>query len=207
MEQLYALKLWDPATPAFYSALKLYIGGRNEILRVAAAMEESDKESETTRAIREYFAGNVRAMHSVAYREVPVLEPVEVLARSAMELHGRTWKHPNTWGFEYEMRSISARIEQVVVQYEGMYQRFLKAAVSGLCYKVLYDSWRPVGSLFMGNAGVLDTELLADGQRMVGNILYVPEDTSEVLEPLLQRINDTEKVRLDSFCDEIFGDG
>ena len=104
MEPLYALKLWNPATPAFCSASRLYIGSRGKILQVAKEMEEYDKESETAMAIRDYFAGNSDARHSTAYQEIPVLEQVQLLSQSEMELPKKTWKHLNAWNFEYKLK-------------------------------------------------------------------------------------------------------
>ena len=182
MNQHYALELWEPAAPAFYSASKLYIGDKENLLKAASSMEQSDPESRTAKAIREYFSGNREATHNIAYKEIPVLKPVRVLAQSKMTVPERTWEHLNVWDFPYRMRLDAAEVQQILIKYECRYHRCIKAEITNLCYKVT-------------------------GQELFGNILFVQEDSSDEKEVLIQKMNDPEALIFGRICDEIFADG
>ena len=207
MELYYALNLWDPATPSFCSFSKPYIGTELALQSVVKAMDKEEPGCETAMAIQAYFAGDKAATHSIAYQQIPVLEPVQVLACSEMSLPAKVWDHYNTWGFPYVMKCSAAEVQQILVPYEGRYHRFVKALISDLCYRSVDSKWRPAGASFWGNVGVLRGSVLDDGHRTLQNVLYVQEDTSEDMESLLQKMKDPEAVIMDKFCDEIFGDG
>lgn len=207
MKMHYVLKLWEPATPAFCSSGKIYVGSKDDLLSVAEAMKGEDGNSETEAAIRNYFAGDHTAVHHIAYQEIPILTPVRVLASSHLVLPEKSWEHMNVWGCPYEMRYASAEIDQIVIKYEGAYHRCVKARLIDLSYKGITDEWVKAGGAIWGNACVLKTERLPTGNTAFKNLLYVQEDSSEEKEPLVEKLCQPESVILDRLCDEIFGDG
>ena len=97
IKQHFVLNLWEPAAPAFCSFAKPYVGNRHDLLKVAVNMKNADPQSETAKAIQEYFGGKHGATHKIAYQEIAILTPVRVLATSKMTLPGRTWEHLNVW--------------------------------------------------------------------------------------------------------------
>ena len=61
-------------------------GSRHDLLKVAVNMKNADPQSETAKAIQEYFGGNHGATHKIAYQEIAILTPVRVLTSSKMTL-------------------------------------------------------------------------------------------------------------------------
>lgn len=204
MEQHYVLKLWEPAAPAFCSFAKPYVGCKYDLLKVAASMKNADPQSETAKAIQEYFGGNHGATHKIAYQELPVLTPVRVLASSKITLPSKTWEHLNVWDCPYKMKFESAEVRQIIICYDGMYRRCIKAKFSDLCYEGIKGEWRPVGSVLFGNASVIET---TSDAGTFENLLYVQEDVYDEKEPLLNKLEIPREVVFDRICDEIFGDG
>ena len=203
----YVLQLWEPAAPAFCSFSKVYVGTKPELLKVAERLEQEQNMPETSAAIREYYAGNHKATHNVAYQEIPVLTPVRVLGESKLGLPEREWEHMNAWEWPYKMRFASAQVSQIVIRFGGNYHRCLKATTTDLCYEGFQGEWKPIGSILFGNACVLHSEELPDGHFEFGNDLYVQEESSKTKEPLVRKLMDPEEVVFDRLCDEIFGDG
>lgn len=58
INQHFVLNLWEPAAPAFCSFAKPYVGSRHDLLKIAVNMKNADPQSETAKAIQEYFGGN-----------------------------------------------------------------------------------------------------------------------------------------------------
>ena len=89
INQHFVLNLWEPAAPAFCSFAKPYVGSRHDLLKVAVNMKNADPQSETAKAIQEYFGGNHGATHKIAYQEIAILAPVRVLATSDLQVAAR----------------------------------------------------------------------------------------------------------------------
>lgn len=204
--QYYAFYLWDPATPSFVSSDKLYIGSKNELLRVAKQIEKRGGYPDTAKAIYDFFEGKTNAVHNVAYRDIPILTPVEIIEKSKMEITSHKWDHLNVWGFVYEMRFESATVSQIVISHNNKYFRCIKAKFKDLQYRVAMEKWGPAGDVIFGNDCVVESKK-KDGHLYFGNVLYVVEDTSTEKEELSARINDESKIIYKNIVDEIMGDG
>lgn len=207
MELHYVLQLWEPATPAFCSFRKMYVGTKQDVIMVAEQLEQEQIMPETSAAIRDFFEGNREATHNIAYQEIPILTPVRVLGESKLKLAEKEWEHLNAWECPYKMRMEKAEVYQIVIRFDGCYHRCLKASITDLCYQGIKEEWLPVGSAFWGNSCVLHIEGVSDGHSEFGNILYVQEESSKSKEQLMLKLKDPEEIVFDRLCDEIFGDG
>ena len=204
IKQHFVLNLWEPAAPAFCSFDKPYVGNRHDLLKVAVNMKNADPQSETAKAIQEYFGGKHGATHKIAYQEIAILTPVRVLATSKMTLPGRTWEHLNVWDCPYKMKFDAAEVSQIIIRYDGMYRRCIRAKFTDLCYEGTKGEWRPVGSVLFGNASVIEFN---SDTGSFENLLYVQEDVSDTKEQLETKLDNPDEIILDRICDEVFGDG
>ncbi len=206
-EQYYALYLDDPASPSFCSFSKLYVGSETDMLRVAVNLSSEGVYEETANGIHAYFKGNTNVRHRIAYQEFPVLEPVDAVDSSEMQIGTREWVHINTWDCPYYMRCASARVSQLILRQEESFCRYIRVSFSDLKYSGNHDEWIPIGDSIWGNASVLDVQKNPDGSSVVGLILFVAEDSSDSLVELQKKMNDPNELVFNLFCDEIFGDG
>ena len=204
-EQYYAFYLDDPATPAFCSVPKLYVGRKNDFLRVADNLIQDDVYPETSAGIREYFDGKVGCSHIIAYQELPILQPVRVLEASELLVSEREWIHLNTWNCPYHMRFRSATVSQILVFIDEMFYRCIRVRFRGLSYESSYGGWKLIGESIFGHACVMD--VCSEDACSFGSILYVVEDNAETPEILLSRMKDPKNMVFDRICDEVFGDG
>lgn len=207
--QYYALYLWDPAVPAYCSFSKLYIGDREAMERVAEQMDAGKDYHDTAKAIRAYFAGNLGATHIIAYQEIPVLEPVEILADSYLKLPAHKWDHMNIWKRPQPMTFAGAEVWQLVVHYDGMYRRCVRTRITDLMgtSPASRRSVEYCDDFVFGNACVLSQGRDRQGDGIFETLLFVQEDEEETPERLLSELNDPEKVIFKGIMDEIFGDG
>ena len=167
-------------------------------------MKNADPQSETAKAIQEYFGGNHGATHKIAYQEIAILTPVRVLTSSKMTLPGKTWEHLNVWDCPYKMKFDAAEVSQIILRYDGMYRRCVRAKFTDFCYEGIKGDWRPIGSVLFGNASVIEFNMDAGTFE---TLLYVQEDTSDTKEQLETKLDNPDEIILDRICDEVFGDG
>ena len=203
----YALYLDDPAVPAFCSFSKLFVGTKGSLLKVADNFDRLGEYEKTAKAIRDFFAGNKRAKHNIAYIEIPVLEPVKFIKSHDSVMENIEWDHRNTWDFRYRMKADRVSISQILISYDFKFRRLIRAEFTGLCYEGLRGEWIEIDGGFWGHSSVFDKTELPSGKKIYKNILYTEEDESDALWELEQIMTDRDKIKFDSICDEIFADG
>ena len=206
-DEYYALYLDDPAVPAFCSFSNLYIGKKDDLMKVADNLERNESYLETAKGIRDYFSGNTAVKHSIAYQTIPVLTPVRFIKSSKTILKDFEWNHINTWGFIYRMRADTISVSQILISHDLKFYRCVRAKLEGLCMKGIRNGWTSIGDFLFGHSSIFKITELPDDKRILESLLYVQEDDSDVMWGLEQKINDPTAVILDKICDEIFGDG
>ena len=206
-EQYYAFYLDDPATPAFCSIPKLYVGSKSDLLRVADNLIQDDVYPETSAGIREYFDGKVGCTHIIAYQEMPILRPVRVLEASELLVYEREWTHLNTWNCPYHMKFQSASVSQILILKDELFYRCIRARFQELSYESICGGWKQIGDSIFGHACVIDVCSVPEDDFTFRSILYVVEDSAKTPEILLSRMNDPKYLVFDRICDEVFGDG
>lgn len=204
-DQYYALHLWDASIPGFCSLDKMYIGTEEDIKSVAKIMEEEEHYPDTIKAIADYFAGNTEATHNIAYQEIPILTPVTLIAKRNFIIGKTEWEHLNTWQWPYNMRFDGAELSQIIIKYKNEYHRCLRAKIKNLQYKSVVGNYEPLGTSFWGNGFIFEvTE--NDSERTLENLLYVSEIAYAKLKDAKADF-ETDNIKFEGICDEIFGDG
>ncbi len=203
----YAFFLDEPASPDFCSFDKMYVGTAEELLTATNRLEADGRYLDSVKAVREYLNGNRKAVHSIAYRERPALEPVELVSESKLIIPKKEWEHLNVWRCPYEMKISGAVVSQIVVKYGEQYCRCMRAWMKDLSYQGADDSWNKLDGGFWGNRSILNVSALPDGHFQINNLLYVVEDKHDTIEEAAKNIQNPESIVFDKICDEVFGDG
>lgn len=205
--QLYILHLEDAAVPSFISASKPYIGAENDLQLIAHRFEEENSYTKTAEGIREYFSGNHAVMHSVAYHDYPVLEPVRMLDYSYLIQDAFQWDHMNAWGFPYHMGCSKAVYNQIVFMYNKKYYRCVRAVLTDLYYLGVNGEKRFLDSEFWGNRCNLLVQPAPQGGFDVRNVLYVVENACDSKIEASNQLHSVEHIDLSGICEDIFADG
>ena len=206
-DAFYAFCLDDPAVPAFCSFSKLYFGTEADLLEVAGNLEKYGNYPETAAGIRSFFAGNTGVTHVIAYKEIPVLQPVEMLDSSEMMIGPYQWTHMNTWDCPYDLRFDSAIISQLLLRYDGKVLRCIRARFNGLAYLAYADRWNPIGGTIFGHPSVLSIRPKPEGGYDFGTILYMCEDSATSPLELWHKMHDPDALNFNPIIDEVLGDG
>ena len=206
-KQYYAMHLMDPATPAYCSADKLYIGTKEELDIAIQSMSKDESYADAVSAYRKFWQGNADVMHRVACRGVPILTPVYHICASRFELGRTGWEHINVWGCPYRMRMDGASVKQLLIKGEQKYYRMLRVWVRNLRYEGAVGKWYRLERPFWGHGGLLDVQRLANGNTVLNNLLYVEQDRFEDAAEAGAAMLDPKRVIMDRLCDEIFADG
>lgn len=105
---------------------------------------------------------------------------------------------------DYKMKFDAAEVSQIIIRYDGMYRRCIRAKFTDLCYEGIKGDWRPIGSVLFGNASVIEFNI---DTGTFETLLYVQEDSSDTKEQLEAKLGNPDEIILDRICDEVFGDG
>ena len=147
-EQYYALRLWCPATPPFVSADRIHIASASEMQKAMDAMDDSECCQETVKAYKRYMSGDETATHNIAYRDIPVLEKVDLICTSIILIGEHQWEHINSWGYSYEMKCDSAEVKRIVVKYDNQYLRCYKITFKNLYTEIVDGEWQKLNHFF-----------------------------------------------------------
>ena len=202
----YVLLLDDPANPGFVSGDKPYFGTEEHITTAAALMRCREDYGDTVAAIDDYFCGNKKATHRVAYQTVPILTTVAWVSEAKLSIGATFWEHTNTWGFTYKMKCESALLSQIILKYERKYCRCLRVWFNNLCYADNRENWTPVTS-WWGHRDLMLNYHIPGGGFKLNNVLYLLDKQYDTLEEAVDSLTKPEELCFTSFCNEIFGDG
>lgn len=208
-DQLYCLYLWDYGVPPFISKSKAYYGTLFHIQSFITALEDDDKTrkdfSEMIAAFHEFKSGDLLVTHNVAYQNIPLLQPVEILGRRSLHLTNHSWTHINIWNCDHNMRCDSVDTQHLWISSAKGYYRIVKAHFNNLQHKGFKDNWYTLQDGFWGHPKVLD----ADGPMLTNRLFAAEkkfENRDEAMQNMLQ-FHDIRDVDFTEFCNDIFGDG
>lgn len=208
-EQYYCLNLDDYSAASFTSFGKAYYGTLPQIRAFIRAIENDAYRCQDFKrlidAFHAYEAENTEVKHYVAYQEIPLLEPVELIAEIPQRYDSYQWEHLNTWRWPYYMKCSCVETKHLWIRAEGYYTRCIMARFENLSYKGFGDQWSMVDGAFWGFPHVIDL----DGQFCY-NRLAVEEkrfkSKTEFMEDRTQFPTERD-VAFTEFCNDIFGDG
>lgn len=150
----YQLTLDDFSAPAFTNLGKPYYGTLSEIRAFLSALEEFVGEdsghSSLLDAFRAYEAGHTNAIHSVAFREIPLLVPAKLCHLEQVERNNYAWDHLNIWECTYRMRCDNVASVHYWFECNGKYLRAVKVRFTNLQYEGATKRWKPIKGPFWG---------------------------------------------------------
>lgn len=208
-QQYYCLRLWDYSTPSHVSKSKAYFGTLDDIRSLMEALERDERHrvdhAETIAAFRKYEAGNHAVTHNVAYQELLLLEPVEVIGEAVLRLENHRWQHLNTWDCPYHMECSEVETHHLWLSSPEDCLRAIKARFRDLGYRSFNGDVKLLESGFWGHP-----QMLYMDENALCNRLAVIEkrfkNRKEARKDLAEFRNKKD-ADFTGFCEDIFGDG
>ena len=113
----YRLELDDYSAAAFTSFGKYYYGTLEDLRCFFGELAHDEKLKKQFKELLSTFQafeeGQQDLSHSIAYRKVPFLVPVQLLHREPVTLENYKWTHINTWDRPYYMRCDEVKSEHL----------------------------------------------------------------------------------------------
>ena len=208
-EQFYRLVLDEYASPSFCTLRKGYYGSLNDIKGLVDALDADqhyrEHHLELINAFRAYVSGDHTITYRVAYSELPLLEPVELLDSAALRLDQFAWSHTNVWDCQYHLRCDCVETVHYWLRLKDRYLRVVKANFKNLEFLSEIHGWRTLHSHFWGFP-----KMIVSAEGDVYNRLAVCEKSFESLaeaETDIAAFPSLKDVDFTEFCNDIFGDG
>lgn len=157
-------------------------------------------------AFTEYKSWNIECEHTVAYSKAKFLKPVKLIAENELIVDKYKWKHINIWHCPYYMHAGISHFKQVVLQDDGNYIRAIKPQFCELRYAIeeQSESQDKFEGMFWGFPEMIKYD--STSTKTWGR-LYLYEERYSDKAAACRDLDNTEKINLRSFCDDIFGDG
>ena len=209
-KEFYKITLTDCAIPSFCSGGKDYYGTIEEVEDLITAIKNNNSiESDIDglqAAFTEYKSGNIECEHTVAYSKTKFLTPVKLIAENELIVDKYKWKHINIWHCPYYMHAGISHFKQVVLQDGRNYIRAIKPEFCELRYAIeeQSESQDKIGVMFWGFPEMIKYDSTS---KKTWAQLYLYEERYSDKAAACRDLDNTEKINLQSFCDDIFGDG
>lgn len=209
-EQYYSINLWDYALPSFISSSTKYFGTLEDIKAYIDELKELSQGEDIIAAFDEYMNGNHNVQISVAYSNMPFLQPVEMLYESASTGQQIQWTHKNVWGYDYNLRAAAYQNKHTWIRIgKKKYLRCIKPKLTNLEHEnsFLENKWHPISS-FCGQPGIIKITEKAEGEIIYEGMMYFIEHAFDSLADVEEDyINFKGEAEYKDFCNDIFGDG
>lgn len=207
-KEFYKITLTDCAIPSFCSGGKDYYGTIEEVEDPITAIKNNNSIESDIDGLQaaEYKSGNIECEHTVAYSKAKFLTPVRLIAENEMTVDKYKWKHINIWHCPYYMHAGISHFKQVVLQDSGKYIRAIKPEFCELRYAIEEQSeiQDKIGVVFWGFPEMIKYDSTS---KKTCSWLYLYEERYSDKAAACRDSDNTEKINLQSFCDDIFGDG
>lgn len=209
-EQFYKITLTDCGIPNFCSGGKDYYGTQEEIEDMIIAIKNNKSIDNDVdglyAALTEFKSGNKNCEHPVEYGRSRFLTSVKLIAENELIVDKYKWKHINIWHCPYYMHAGISHFKQVVLQDAGNYIRVIKPEFDELRYAIeeQSESQDKIGGMFWGFPEMIKYD---SRTKKTLSRLYLYEERYSDKAAACRDLDNTEKIDLRSFCDDIFGDG
>lgn len=196
--------------PSFCSGGKDYYGTIEEVEDLITAIKNNNSIERDfdglQAAFNEYKSGNIDCEHAVAYSKAKFLTPVKLIAENELIVDKYKWKHINIWHCPYYMHAGISHFKQVVLQDAGNYIRVIKPEFDELRYAIeeQSESQDKIGGMFWGFPEMIKYD---SRTKKTLSRLYLYEGRYSDKATACRDLDNAEKINLQSFCDDIFGDG
>ena len=204
--QFYKITLTDCAIPSFCSGGKDYYGTIEEVEDLITAIKNNNSIERDFEGLQAAFNEYIDCEHAVAYSKAKFLTPVKLIAENELIVDKYKWKHINIWHCLYYMHAGVSHFKQVVLQDGGNYIRVIKPEFDELRYAIeeQSESQDKIGGMFWGFPEMIKYD---SRTKKTLSRLYLYEERYSDKATACRDLDNTEKIDLQSFCDDIFGDG
>lgn len=209
-EQFYKITLTDCGIPNFCSGGKDYYGTQEVIEVMIIAIKNNKSIGNDVdglyAALTEFKSGNKNCEHPVEYGRSRFLTSVSLIDKSEYFEKNYKWKHVNIWRYPYYMRTKAAMFRQIVIKDGNDYIRAIKPEFEFLEY-ALDETFRRSDKVGVMLWGFPEMIRYNGATKTTSSRLYVFEKRYTDKLSACADLNMKDKIELQSFCDEIFGDG
>ena len=208
-KDFYGVRLNNYFSPSFCSSHKMYFGTLNDIKTFVESTGNSEQCYMIRKAFERYLSGKTNAMHEVAYVQQKLIEDVELIAETEVNLGHTSWEFFNVWHYTQYMELDFAVVKTALIKYEGQYFRVIKASARGLRTSPEMnrpkEQWIELSYGFWGHSGILSSTKYGETYIVYSN-LYMKEKEYATKEEALAKFR-TDEVCLDCLCEDVFGNG
>ena len=217
IENIFVLKMLNPAIPSFCTSYKEYAGTLDDmkilhlnINNKFLGKDELCHEILIKQSMEEYFNGNENAINKGLYGNEPIFVPISIINMCKHNIQNKEIIHKNIWDCEYKLRFRECIIESIVTQNKDneKYKTFVKFYFINLeLFNNFLNNWEGIKVPTWGNPGILIKDETLSENIAIYTPVYLQDKVFNNLNDAKNYILDKNQIDYSTVFEEIFGDG
>lgn len=208
-EKYYQFNLDDYSAPSCISGIKHYYGTVDDCRDLLNEIKD-DKNCETIeQAFSKFLSGDKECTHYACYNEVQLAKPGKIIKEREFTADNIEFRYENSYGFYYDIKADKARFSvKVFKNIDGKFAVIYYATITDANLKstVFKDKWSPLGNMILGHPGIIKVNK-QNGICELINTLAVLDTTYDAQEEAEKYLSEIKRPDLQSFFEDVFGDG
>ena len=220
IENIYVLKMLNPATPSFCTSYKEYAGTLDDMKIIHSKInnkflnkDDLCHEILVKQSREEYFNGNKNAINKGLYGNEPIFVPTIILDICKHNIQNKEIIHKNIWDCESKLRFKECLIEIIITQNKdnGKYKKYKTFAkfhfINLELFNEFLNNWKEIKFPTWGNPGILIKDETISENSAIYTPVYLQDKLFDSLNDAKKYILDINQINYSTVFEEIFGDG
>ncbi len=208
-ENYYQFNLDDYSAPSCASGIKHYYGTVDNCKDLLNVINDDKNCDEIKQAFTKFLSGDRDCKHYAGFVETQLAIPGKIIKERDFAADNIEFRYENSYGFYYEINADKAKFSvKVFKSIDGKFAVIYYATITDAKLKSteIKDRWSLLGNMIWGHPGIIKVNN-QNGICELSNTLAVLDSTYETQEETEKYLSEMKQPDLQSFFEDVFGDG
>lgn len=208
-EKYYQFNLDDYSAPSCTSGIKHYYGTVNDCNDLINELKDDKNCDAIKQAFIKFLSGDKDCKHYAGFVEMQLARPGKIIKERDFTADNIEFRYENSYGFYYDIKADKARFSvEVFKGTDGKFAVIYYATITDAKLKSteLKDKWSLLGNIIWGHPGIIKVNK-QNGVCELSNTLAVLDSAYDTLEEAEKYLSEMKQPDLQSFFEDVFGDG
>lgn len=208
-ENYYQFNLDDYSAPSCTSGIKHYYGTVDNCKELLNAIKDDKNCDAIKQAFTNFLSGDKDFKYYAGFVEMKLASHDKIIKEREFAADNIKFRYENANGFYYEIKADKARFSVKVFKYiDGKFAVIYYTTITDAKLKSteIKDKWSPLGNMIWGHPGIIKVNN-QNGICELSNTLAILDSTYDSQEEAEKYLSEMKQPDLQSFFEDIFGDG
>lgn len=208
-EHYYQFNLDDYSAPSCTSGIKHYYGTVNNCKDFLNVIKDDKNCDAIKQAFTTFLSGDKDCKHFAGFVEMQLAKLGKIIKERDFAADNIEFRYENSYGFYYDIKADKARFSvKVFKAIDGKFAIIYYATITDAKLKSteLKDKWSPLGNMIWGHPGIIKVNK-QNGICELSNTLAILDSIYDTQEEAGKYLSEMKQLDLQSFFEDVFGDG